>query len=276
MAYKKTTKFSSKKTTTKSNGGKRKGAAARLKGPAFKRAVKKVIRGVAEKKVSNVVDMHHQVLPSATAALADNAIIQVSPGVSCWEIQQGVSQDERIGNRIRIQRATLKGHLVPEPYQVTNNPTPNPVVVQMILFYDKRATTSFPAPFAANDFFQLGSTTSGFRNDLVDTWCPINTDAYVVVYRRSFKVGYSNYEGTGITAAAQAFANNDFKLCTPFSVNLTPYLVKNVRYNDNNVDPMTRGLWCIWQAIAADGSALNGARIPAQVQYTLDMTYTDM
>lgn len=277
MAFKKTTKFTSKKTTTKSST-KRKGAGARLKGPAFKRAVKQVLRGAAEKKVSNLPNLSHSIVPAvqAVGATFDGQIVQVSPGATAWSIAQGPSQDERIGNRIRIQRATLKGTMVPEPYDATENPNPQPIVVQMILFYDKTLSTGFPTPCQSDDLFQLGSTVDGFRNDLVDTWAPINTDKYVVMYRRQFKLGFANYAGTGTQAAWQSYSNNDFKLNQKFSINLTPYLVKNVRYNDNNVDPMTRGLWCAWQAIASDGTAMNGARIPARCQYSLDLTYTDV
>lgn len=232
---------------------------------------------MAEKKHSNVLDLGTSIFPSsAAAATLDLNINQISPGTGSFNIAQGTSQSQRIGNRIRITNCRLKGTIVPNPYNATTNPGPQPCVVQMFIFYDKTATTSYPIPFTNNDFFQFGSTATGFSNDLVDTWAPINTDRYRVVYRRQWKVGFATNAGTGANAGQQQFANNDFKLNCHFNVNVTKWLVKNVVYRDNNIDPSTRGLWFTFVACAADGSNYGSAIIPAHYQYTQDLDYTDL
>lgn len=255
-----------RKTSFKKRGAKR---------TSLKRIIRKEMTRVAEKKISNVVDLGMNIMPS-NSATADAAIQQISPGTGSFNIQQGTGQADRIGDRIKITKCTIKGTIVPNPYDVTTLPAPQPCVVQLLMFYDKLNTTVYPAPFAANNFFQFGNTVAGFRNDLVDNWAMINSDRYVVVLRKQWKLGFANYGGTGTSAGAQAFANNDFKLHHNFNIDVTKYLVKNVKFQDNNIDPTTRGLWFTFLATAADGSAYNAARIPAHVQYSQDLTFTDV
>lgn len=273
MAYKKKRTF--KRKFAKKRGYKRKSAARVKVTRGFKIAVKRVLRRQAEKKHVNVVDLGMIIMPS-NSATADGAIQQLSPGTGSFQIQQGTGQADRVGDRIQITRCTLKGTIVPNIYDVTTNPAPQPCVVQLIVFYDKLNTTIYPAPFAANNFFQFGNTVAGFRNDLVDNWAMINSDRYTVVLRKHWKLGYAAYGGTGTTAAAQAFTNNDFKLNHEFSLDMTKYLVKNVKYQDNNIDPTTRGLWFTFVATASDGTAYGAGRIPAHVQYSQDLTYIDV
>jgi len=240
----------------------------------MKRLIRKTIQSVAEKKIANFNDFAHDVVGSNSAAAAAQ-IIPVCPFTAGWPIAQGVSQDERVGNRIKIHRAVIRGTLHPQPYNVTTNINPQPTLVQMIVFWDKENTNVTPNPFGTN-FFQLGSTSEGFQNHIVDTWLPINTDKWSVVYRRTFKVGTSASEGTGIVVGAQAFANNDFKFNCNFTVDLTKHLVKNVKFNDNDVDATTRGLWCMWVACDANGGTLPAAGVPVRVCYTADLSYTDV
>lgn len=268
MAFKKSKRSFKKRTTKKSS---RRPA----KKTSIKRVVRKAIQSAAEKKVANFNDFSHSVVGSNSASAATQ-IVPVCPTTGGFEIQQGPSQDERIGNKIHVIRGSIKGTIHPNPYNATTNILPQPILVQMFVFWDKENTTTVPNPFSSNDFFQLGSTSQGFQNHVVDTWLPINTDRWSVVHRQTFKVGTAAYEGTGINAGAQAFTNNDFKFNCNYSVDLTKDLVKNVKYNDNNIDATTRGLYVMWVACEADGGTLPAAAIPCQVCFSADLKYTDL
>lgn len=242
---------------------------------SLKKMVKTMIQRSAEKKTLNYVNLNTSIT-GCTHASAASLVIPVSPYPAYLDSDQGSSSDERIGNRIRLTSLKIKGSITPLRYDATTNIIPKPVVVQMFVFYDKQYPNVVPDPYGAGDFFQVGSGQSGFRDDLVDLWAPINEDRYKVVLRKQFKVGYASYEGTGIQVADQAFGNNDFKFNQEFNIDLLPYVVKNVVFNDNTSQPTTRGLFCFWCAVSATGGTLTATQIPAHVQYSLDGKFTDL
>lgn len=240
---------------------------------SLKKLIRRTVQQVAEKKVINDFDIGADILPSNAATLAAQPVCFTTGG---FAVNQGVAQNQRIGNRIRMVKATIKGVISPAPYDVTYNPAPQPSLVQMFIFYDKENTTSAPAVAGVTDFFQLGGSSMGFTNDLIDTWLPINTDRYSVLHRQVFKVGYQKYDGTGYVAAAQAHGNNDYKMTNAFSVDLTKMLPKIVRYNDNSANATSRGLYFMLVATASDGTAYGATRIPAKFAWTTEAQYTDV
>lgn len=165
---------------------------------------------------------------------------------------------------------------MPNAYSASVNPFPQPSQIKVFFFYDKLATpNALLDPAAANDFYQLGGSSVGFQNDLVDQWLTVNADRYRVLHSRTFKVGHANSNGTGPTPDAQYFSNNDFKLNANFSFDLTPHVIKHVKYNDNTSDPSTRGLYCMFVPSWASGGAMGSAITCAGVQWTLSMEYED-
>lgn len=207
---------------------------------------------------------------------ADNSIIDVSPSASTLDILQGVQQGDRIGNRITTKRLTFKGTIVPMPESATNA-TPRPVHIKMWFFYKRDAPTSFPTPVASSDFFQFNGTDNGFANDLVDLWKPINTDEYRVVTTRTFKVGTASYytPSDPTQVSNQQFHNNDFKLNASFSIDLTKYIPKTIRYNENNGDPQSRHLFCLALPFYADSTAILSSAITAKISWMLNYVYED-
>lgn len=268
MAYKRKRSFKKKTYKRKSYAKKAKRV------PAIKRMVRREIARNVENKYANTVNTGHNNVPS-NAATAASLVVPITPAATGLTIFQGTTQGTRIGNSIKIKKLTIKGTIQPLPYNAATNTFPQPLEVMMFIFYDKQNPTVTPDPFAPNDFYQFGGTSADFRNDLVDCWADINTDRWRVVYRRNFKVGYSAYNGTGINAGEQGYSNNDFKLNQNFTVDCTKWAVKRVKFNDNNADPTTRGLWCMWVPINANGLAIPATEIASRVQFSVDMQYED-
>lgn len=268
MAFKRTKRTYKKRPSYKKKTYKKKPTTLR-------KLVRKELKRTAEKKTFNFADLTHDILPSNHASVASQ-VFPISPYGGYLDIQQGVSQSGRIGNRIQITNLTLKGSICALPYHATTNIIPLPVQIQMFVFYDKEFPTMLPNPYVANDFFQLGGASAGFRNDLVDLWCPVNTDRYTVVARKSWKVGYASNDGTGSAVGNAFFANNDFKMNVNFSLNLTKHAIKTVRYEDNNSDPTSRGLFVMFNAISSTGGQMNSSTVPAVLQFSADVTYTDV
>lgn len=237
-----------------------------------KKIVKKAIANNVENKTTQYYNTGADIYPSSNASFL-GSILPVSPYASYLGITQGTNQQSRVGNRIKIRNCWIQGTIHAKPYNATTNPTPAPLHVIMWVLYDKTAPTSIPGP--TTDFLQLGSSTSALQNDLMDQWAPVNTDKYRVLTKRIFKIGYAENTGTGSVVGQAYLANNDFKFSQNFKIYLTKYLVKNVRYNDNNATPTTRGLFLMTTVVQANGTNYNTSVVPAEMQYVMNLDYED-
>jgi len=241
---------------------------------AFKKAVKAVIMKTAEKKTIQLYEEGIAIRNTDHGSFSSQ-IIPVSPMTGSLNITQGVTQAGRVGNRIRLQNITIKGTMIPASYNASTNPAPQPTQVKLFFFSAKDvAPGTVPTP--NDDFFQLGGSTQGFTNSLTDMWAPVNKDLYTLYGSRTFKLGFADNSGTGITAGSQSFTNNDFKLNCNFTVNLTKMMPRIVRYNDTSTVPLTRTLWMMPVPVFASGLAIGSGYTPANMTYILSATYTDL
>lgn len=279
MAYRKKTMYRKKGAAPRRRTYKRR-AVARSR--PMRKMVRRIIQSVAEPKTIQTVATAHS-LYSSTNALApvNNVFALGADGVSI-AINQGTSQSQRVGNRIRVKSLWFKGVLAVLPYDATTNPNPRPTQVKMVFFYDKTNPNSLPNPFAggAAGPFQGGGGTNNFQNDLVDMVMPFNTDRYRILATRTYKLGYSQYAGTAASAANQtayqAYSNNDYRLNYQISMNLTKYYPKMLRFNDNNAIPTNRGLYVMFFYANADGSQAGNGWSQVGFQYMQSLTYTDL
>lgn len=259
----------------------RKGKKVHRRGPTKGRVTTGKVEKICKQMIArNVENKTKSYTPSILQPLGGEAytsfastIIPVSPYPGYISIQQGTGQGERIGNRIKIKYASIKGTIFAYRYDLTVNPVPQPSLVYMWIFYDRSDPSVLPDPQA--DFYQNGNSTAAMSGDLRDGSQYINTDRYRVLTKRTFKIGYSQNTGTGTTPAQANFSNNDYKLTQNFNINLTKYLVKNVKYIDNNTTPTTRGLYCMIECVPANGTSYGSATTPCQYFYTIRCDYED-
>lgn len=215
--------------------------------------------------------------PANTSNYDVSNTILISPGPGSANIQQGTGQAGRVGNQIKIRKAIFNSVWYPRPYDSTNNAIPQPVVVKLVLFYEKGQPTTTPVP--RTDFFEFNSTSSAIVGQLVDIVSPYNLNKYVILAEKTFKLGYAYFDNTTAAGGSPTygyFANNDFNLNKVLKWDVTKYLVKNVKFNDNLVEPITRGLWCQVMFASASGNAGSAATIPINAQYWVDIEYEDM
>lgn len=212
------------------------------------------------------------VVPSVNAGWASSQI-PMTPYPGYLVINQGVGAGGRVGNQILIKKLTFSGNLYQLPYNGTSNPTPFPFHVKFWFYYDKTDPNIIPAP--QTDFLQNGSSSRGMFNDLVDLWAPVNTDKYRVLLTKQFKIGYAQNTGTGSVVGQAYGANNDYKYNHHFNIDLTKYIVKNVKFNDNTAQPSARGLFLLTTVVQANGTPYSASVIPCQMQYVLNCEYED-
>lgn len=254
---------------------------SRGKVSSVKKIVKREIARNAENKSSQYYNFSAPMASIPTTSFDSENVYPLGPfGSDSNSILQGVSQGQRIGNRIKTKKLMFRGNFVVAPYDAADNTAPQPVNLKMWIFYDKRSPTSVPTPKAAANFFQNGGTSRGFANDLTDMWAPVNTDVYRVLATRQFKLGNSTYEGNPGGSSAQPgqqfYANNDYKYNASFSIDLTKHYPKDVVFNDNTSSPSTRGLFFMVAYVAASGQLLQGSpRFHVDMQYMQDYHYED-
>jgi len=272
--------YSRKKTFRKNSrkGSKRKTYTRKVTKP-LKMAIRREIARNVENKQSQYYNYDTRLYIPGNANFPNDNIFPVGVDPGSLVISQGTGQGQRIGNEIKTKKLMFKGTIHPLPYDATFNANPRPLQVKMYIFYQKDTPTAVPNPMAGPGFFQNGSVTKGFQNDLVDMWSPVNTDAYRILTTRTFKLGFADYSGTVQNASVrdgyQSFTNNEFRLNANFSVDLTKYYPQRVKFNDNTTVPTTRGLFCMFQYVDAGGGVLPTTAYMCNVQYMLDYQYED-
>jgi len=237
-----------------------------------KSIVKRAVARNIENKTYSTYFSNQPIYPS-THVNFQSSINPVSPFSGYMNIVQGITQGTRIGNTIKIKALNFKYVLCPTPYNPVTNSQPSPTEVILWIFYDKSNPVNLPT--MGSDFLQLGGSATPLQNSLIDCTAPINTDRYKVVYRKIHKLGYSTFSGSGGNPSAGNYANNDYKISIKGSVNLMPYIVKNVKFNDNNPTPTTRGLFAVFQAVRSVNSNYTSDQIPCMAIITSDMHYED-
>lgn len=235
------------------------------------------VRNLISRKIEDKVriwSISRQLSSTSNAPDANN-VMALSPYSAQLQIDQGVGQGARVGNRIKIKKSILRIMLTPQQYSASANPAPRPQIVRMVLFYDRLNTTVTPTPFANADFFDNNNSVGGFAGNTTDLVRMFNTDRYRILKVKTFKLGFANYAGTSANADAQTFANNDYKLNIVKRYDITKHLVKNVLYIDNNSNPSSRGLWLMFYTMPANTSTFGSTDFPLLLSGQVETHYED-
>lgn len=225
------------------------------------------------------------ILPVSSSSYQTNCIIPLTPyyeaGLSSGinlDIVQGTGVGARIGNRIQTKSGYLRAVIFPLSYSATTNPTPGPLNVTMWIFRLKSGLTDSTGQVLStlqNNFFKNQNSASGFANTLADQVGVVNPDTINLLYRKTFKIGYATYSGTGNQANFQSFANNEYKYNAHIRMNVTKYLRKNIRYLDNNAQPQTSTTWMCFTLNYASGSTMTSTTQACQFEFEYDYRYED-
>lgn len=199
----------------------------------------------------------------------------VGPSVDL-AIAQGVETDQRIGSHIQMKKGIIRLYFSPSYYDATYNFSPQPMLLQVFIGYDR--TTGNGQPSATlPDFFESNGNAENPVGWAIDTFRKVNKERYVIFNRRTYKIGNAEYFGNAPQTGQQYFTNNDFKYSIKTSFDYTKHLIKNVKYNKDNAvtnTPTTRQLWMWWMIVPSTGAAVGSSRqINLNAECTIE--YTD-
>ena len=194
-----------------------------------------------------------------------------------YQINQGLTQEDRIGNKVTHKKATLRGTIHMRDYNSLNNTRELAQIVKLVVFKMKNYQTGINPTYATffSKILQLGSSSIGLTNTPIDMIRPFNTDVMTVKAVRTFKLGYSFPTANfGSVAPAGTIApNNDFKYQAFFNIDLTKAYKKHQVFNDNTLDANNDNLFFMVYCCPADGSAFTST--PLQITWDLEQYYED-
>jgi len=264
------------------------------------RATKSSNKMISSKKVKQLVDktIHKQIenklrqngglssiSPVNSVGFQTNSIIPLTPyyeaglGASInLDITQGSGVSNRSGNQIKTRSGYLRAVIYPAPYNATLNPTPRPVIITQWIFKLKSGITDSTGNVLAtllNNWFKDQNSSFGVGSTLGDLVAKVNPDYINLLSRKHYKLGYASDAGTGALPANQNYANNDYKHNHIIKMSTTKHLRKQIRYTDNNAQPLTSTTWMVFTACYADGSAMPSTHVPAYINWENDYQYED-
>lgn len=192
-----------------------------------------------------------------------------------WSIAQGVGQGNRVGNTIRIRKTYLNYVLRPLGYDVTTNPSPQPVEVRLMLGYVKNTPCFAPISGDINQLFQSGNSAIAPVGNLKDIISVYNKDYWVIKKSWTHKLGFANYGGTGTNPSFQSHSNNDFKLNHVARIDITKMMPKTCVFNDTSATTNTKNLFFMQYAVHSSGSTSGATVLTATIDYWVDFHYED-
>jgi len=231
---------------------------------SFARRVNQVIAKNVENKISNTIVSNPYVATWASGTMPTWAHKNFD---SMFNMVQGTSMWQRIGNRIKLKRWVMKGLIHPanenDPYSSGATFLRHSYQGTVTVFLLKGVNATYPT---ANlpQLLQDGNTSKNPTGQLMDQLYSINKDQYKVYWSRKFKVGPSQtgtpVAGGSYTTPVPLVSNNEYKATATFGLDICKYIGKDaiIKYNDNDsgafLPPSMVGLTmcAIWSPIAGN------------------------
>ena len=185
---------------------------------------------------------------------------------------QGVAQNQRIGNSIKVVKAYIRGHVNLLPYNASTNPYVGPVYVKMWVCSNKQYNTAtISGTSIATDFFELGSGSAGFQGNMLDLDFTANKDNWIIHKTKTFELGTTAV--AGFASANSSAWNDNSRFTRPFYFSLGSKMRKKLNFVDTATDPTNINMFLVFQAVYADGSS--SAVNSAEFHYTSRYEYED-
>ena len=244
---------------------RRKYAKKASKKTTFASKVKKVIHSQIENKVIGTYAAN--TLINYAGSVTNPTYINLLPQPS-----QGTTVQQRIGNKIRVMKATINGMVVLKYYSATLNTLASPTLVKMWLCKRKSYNQGIGGlPVAADfaQFFQNGATTIGFQSNILDMLFKPNTEYWTVLATKSVEL--SN-EATNTPATA--FSSSSAGSSARFSFSFAKHLGQ-LMYNDTTAAATNKELYLVFQNVNSDGSTSVVSQELSEVSYVVEWEYED-
>jgi len=270
-----------KKANVRKRAPLRRRAVTRVGKPSIRNSVVSYVKGyvqraIAAKAENKVVNVQSSV--SLCSYANDNTCraIALTPN-STYSITQGITQNTRVGNSITVKRIMFNYTITTRPYDAITNSVPRPGLIQMILCRVKNSPSDIPNNGDVNNLFQNGSAAASPLGTIEDLNRYFNKDYFQILKSWSHKLGCASYTGTGSTAPATAqlqyYANNDFEFFIQRKMDISKYIPKTMKFNDNTGAQTGAGIFLLTQYLNADGTS--HTQISADLKFYINFEFED-
>lgn len=199
------------------------------------------------------------------------AIVQGYPVIA-----NGVGQDQRIGDELKIKGQYIDYLINANDYDATFNPVPSPQIVTLWVVKPKiknaqgLAVSEVQAGSTSIFFENQFSGDSGFTGNLIDILRKVDTDNFQVIAKRVMKVGWQGNLST--TNVVNSFQSNDYKQFYKGRIKIPSYTWKC----DRNDLMQGRCIYMFATTMNGNGLTLATSVLPVSLEFNLTTYYTDM
>ena len=189
-----------------------------------KPVVRKSMRKAVRRQVTRMAETKSQVfgqlvdLYQVNSSLYKNEnVIPVTPYSGFLTIQQGVSEGQRLGNKVNMKSVRLRLGIWPKQYDATTNPNPRPCMVRCWLVSMKTgvgATKDYMTDIVQSYFLQgtTGSNAglSGVYNDLISP--------STMIFLLFIRLGHGKLVGLVIGSVLLPILNLPIQICLAITI----------------------------------------------------------
>lgn len=274
----------------------------RRKYPSKRKAVRKAVRNVKDARIKAVVkkvlgkQVETKVAQDAGSLVPrciQNTMTQVQFDALCFMctpqgatigaitqsypiIGNGIGQNQRIGDEIRIKGHYINYIVNARPFNATTNTSPKSNIVQVWVVQPKTANANGLNGFTVQSsssavFFEnQADSDAGMAGTVFDMIRKVDRDNFRVLYKRTHKIGWSgSLNTTDVTATLN---NNDFKQYETGRIKIKGHNLKFDRLDR----PQKIPIYMFVQVMAADGSTYATTQIPVDFKFNSSIYYTDL
>lgn len=191
-------------------------------------------------------------------------------------IGNGIGQNQRIGDEIRIKGHYINYIVNARPFNATTNTSPKSNLVQVWVVQPKTANANGLNGFTVQSgssavFFEnQADSDSGMAGTVFDMIRKVDRDNFRVLYKRTHKIGWSgSLNTTDVTATLN---NNDFKQFETGRIKIKGHNLKFDRLDR----PQKLPVYMFVQVMAADGTTYATSQIPVEFKFNSSIYYTDL
>lgn len=188
-------------------------------------------------------------------------------------IPQGVSESDRVGNKIRVKNFKVKFSLKADPTTdasstVNYNPFRGvPFLVRVIVYRHRYADDDY----SQNNILQAGSTSLDLSGNVDDYFKPYNKDEYKIYYSKQFQMIASTHSNVNGVIADNTLSGKQSYITRTCNIKIP----KILRYNDNTTVATNAGMYMAVAVCNTDGTAIANTQHRVTVNAESYLSFTD-
>lgn len=231
----------------------------------IKRYVKRVIHANQENKFTiSVVNNADVAVANATAPYNQNVGLVLG---------QGTGRSNRIGTKVRVMKASIRGHISLKPYNATTNSKTSPIAVKMYLVsFVQQNPTSLPA-VASTGFFNYVTGSTGWGGSILDHSLSVSSEDVKVLATKTIRLGIT--ASTSLTSGAAW--NDNSKSSAPFYFNFTKHYKGKLLFPDSATASYcnNKNIFLIVSPVYSDLTTAAASQVPCAITSSTEIEFED-